>query len=119
MAGALALAVAAAFASRGARGQTCRNVREEHFNLQLAGVTIDGVTGDLAQNVCNNTGVTLAGFVNDDKRYADDHLEVLTIREDDGGTPSASPDCRGKVVSNQFLVFTWSGPLDGGVGDGG
>ncbi len=117
---ALGLALGAAVLVVGSRGESstaCVTVTPEQAALQLIEVKIDGVTSDVSANLCSNTATTARGYVNDDIRYREDYVEIYTIREDDGGVASESPDCKGKRLSTDYLVVRLA--PDGGTGDGG
>lgn len=114
----LAAAAAAVVAARGARGTTpCVSLDPEQVSLQLLSVEVEGVAADLSQHQCTGTALTASGFVNDRAAPVAD-VEILAVREDDGGTSAASGPCQGRLVRYERLGFTRVA-ADGGAGDGG
>ena len=113
---AVGIAVASAvLAPRSATGQACSYVTPQIFTLQLLSVTIDGVTGDLGTNQCDNTATEVKAWYTGDRLYNYD-LELLSVRTADGGVPDPNPPCQGVPLLGEDLGLDLI--VDGGASHG-
>jgi hypothetical protein len=95
-----------------ATGQSCNYVTPQTFTLQLLSVTIDGITGDLGTNECDNTATEAKVWYTPRRLYPYD-LELLTVRTGDGGTVDPNPPCQGIPLLGEDLGLDLV--TDGGV----